>query len=374
MKKWFIGAGILLVLLIGGYFVLSLYAVKFIQPRFQKVMGPGLTVTKIEIKTTYLSAAKIEYEDPQSRQKFLKIEEVRIYPNLLSFLKGNLKVRELLILRPSFYFYRSREGTFVGPWFPTERREKDQRIPTEGKKGEKESISIEIDRIQIKQGSIDFEDQKFGKSQPPLMLRDLDFRLENIRYPIVSAPSPLELRGKIEGRTKEGEVEAKGWIDLQTSDLETTFKVQGIEVKTFEPYYKKRVTAEIDSGTIHLETKITVKQKWMDAPGYLELFDLRVKEEGTVFWIPAKTLVSLLKDKGNRIKAQFHVKGNINDPQFDLQENVLNRIGFSLAEALGIPIKGLGETILGGAGKGAEGLAEGLRGIGEMFKKKGKKK
>lgn len=373
MKKWLIGVGIILVLLITGYLILSFYAVKFIQPQLQKGIGPGLTIKGVQVKTTYLSAIKIEYEDPRSKQKFLQIEEVRVYPNLLSFLKGNLKIRELLILQPSFYFYRSREGTFVGPWFPMERREKDQSIPGEGKKVEKESISFEIDRIHIKKGSIDFEDQKFGKSQPPLQFRNLDVRLENIRYPVVSAPSPLELRGKMEGRTKEGEVEAKGWIDLQTSDLQTTFKVQGIEVKTFEPYYKKRVSAEIDSGYINLETRITVKQNWMDAPGYLELFDLRVKEEGTVFWIPAKTLVSLLKEKGNRIKAQFHVKGNIHDPQFDLQENVLNRIGFSFMEALGIPIKSLGEAILGGTGKGAEGLTEGLRSMGEMFKKKGKK-
>ena len=373
MKKWFIAGGIIVVLLMGGYFVLSYYAVKFLQPRLQRVTAPGLTVDRVEIKPTYLSARKIKYEDPQSGQKFLQIEEVRVYPNLLSFLKGNLKIRELLILQPSFFFYRSREGAFVGPWLPMEKKEKDQGVPGEGKKAEGESLSVDIGRIHVEKGSLDFEDQKYGKSQAILRLRDLDFRIEDIRYPMVSSPSPLELRGKMEGRTREGEIEAKGWIDLQTTDFESVLKVQGVEVMTFEPYYRKRVSAEIESGTINLETKIAVKQKRIDAPGYIELIDLRMGEEGTVFWIPAKTLISLLKDKGNRIKAQFHVIGDINDPRFDLQESVLNRVGFSLMEALGIPIKGIGETILGGAGKGPEGLAEGMKSIGEMFKKKKKK-
>jgi hypothetical protein len=89
-----------------------------------------------------------------------------------------------------------------------------------------------------------------------------------------------------------------------------------------------------------------------------------------VFYFPAKLLVSLLKDRGNQLKARFQVKGNLDDPQFNLQESFLNRVGFSLAESLGIPIKGLGEQVVGGSLKGAEGLAEGMKSIGEIFKRK----
>ncbi len=372
-KKWFVAGGIVIVLLIGGYLLLSFYAVKFTQPQLQKVMGPGLAVAKVEIKTTCLSVQKIEYKDPQSGQKFLQIEEVRIYPSLFSFLKGKLNIRELLILQPSFHFYRSREGTWVGPWFPTEKREKDQAVPIEEKKGE-DKFAIGIDRIRVEKGSFDFENQKYGRGQSPIQFKQVSFRVENIHYPIVSALSPFDLRGKMVGRTREGKIEAKGSIDLLTGDTETVLKVHEAEVKTFEPYYRKRVSAEIESGYINLVAKITLKQEMIDAPGSMELVDLRIKEEGTVFWIPARTLVALLKSKGNRIKAQFHVKGNINDPKFDLQESVLTRLAFSFGEALGLPVKGLGETVLGGAGKGTEGLSVGLESIGEMFRKKEKKR
>ena len=369
MKKWLVAGGIILILLIAGYIVLSFYAVRLIQPHLQKMMRPGLTVAKIEIRTTYLSAQKIEYEDPHLRQRFLQIEEVRIYPSLFSFLKGNLRIREILLLRPSFFFYRSPEGPVVGPWFPTEKGEKDEQVPIEKGKAEK-GPAVEIDRIRTEDGSVGFEDQAYGRPPFSIQLKELFFKLEDIRYPIVSAPSPFELEGKIKGRTKEGQIKAKGWIDLQTTDTEIFFKVHDVEVKTLERYYQKRVTAEIESGSISIEAKINLKQKRIDAPGVMELMDLRIKEEGTVFWIPAKTLVSLLKNKGNSVKGKFHVKGNMNDPKFNLQENILTQMAFSFGEALGLPVRSLGEMIMGGTGKESEGLSEGLRSMRELFRKK----
>ena len=374
MKKWLVAGGILFSLLIAGYLVLSFYAVRFIQPQLQKMMRPGLTVAKVEVRTTYLSAQKIEYEDPQFRQKFLQIEEVRIYPSLFSFLRGNLKVREILILRPSFFFCRSPAGTVVGPWFPTEKKGREEGGAIEKEKTEK-GPSVEIDRIRTENGSVRFEDQAYGRPPFSIELKELSFKLDNICYPIVSAPSPFELEGKIRGITKEGQIQAKGWIELQTADAEIFLKGHDVELKTFEPYYHKRVTAEIESGSINIEARINVKQKRIDAPGIMELMDLRLKEEGTVFWIPAKTLVPLLKNKGNSIKARFHVKGNMNDPKFNLQESLLTQMAFSFGEALGLPVKSLGEMIMegGGTGKGSEGLSEGFRSMRELFRKKEKK-
>jgi hypothetical protein len=337
------------------------------------VVGPGFTIAEIKIQPTYLSAKGIRYEDPLSKRRFFLIEEMRIYPALSSFLKGTLQVRECVILGPSFFFYRSREGNFIGPWTPMEKKEKAGEILDEREKKEKEPVRIKIDRFRIKKGSADFEDGKVGGAPPQIRLRDLDLEIKNVQYPFLSTHSPIELKGKMKGREKDGSISIKGWMDLRTMDMETSFKVQEIEVKIFEPYYRKRVSAEIESGRVDLEAKIDVKQKMIDAPGQLELIDLRIKEGGTVLWIPAKILISSLKDKGNRIQIRFHVKGNMDDPRFSLQETFLTRVAVSLAETLGIPIKVVGETILEGAGKGFGGIVEGLKSIEKMFKKKKEK-
>jgi hypothetical protein len=69
------------------------------------------------------------------------------------------------------------------------------------------------------------------------------------------------------------------------------------------------------------------------------------------------------------------VKGNIDDPQFNLQETFLTKVAVSLAETLGIPNKVVGETMIEGTGKGTEGFVEGLKSIEKLFKrKKGEKR
>ena len=93
-----------------------------------------------------------------------------------------------------------------------------------------------------------------------------------------------------------------------------------------------------------------------------------------VLWVPAETLVSLLEKKGHQIKVRFNVKGNLENPQFSLQETFLAQVAISFAQALGIPIKVVGEEILQGTLKGEKGLAEGLQSIEDLFKKKREKK
>lgn len=371
MKKWILGIGIVVVLFIGAYLVLSFFAVRVIQSKIQKVVGPGFTIGEIKVKPTHLSVKDIQYEGLTTKKRYLQIEELRVYPAVLSFLKGPLRIREFAALKPSFFFYRTREGVLVGPWTMEKKEKKEgEEKKTEGK----EPVSIKIDRVRIHKGSVDFEDMKTGEPPTQIRLRDLDLQIKDIQYPLRSARSPVELKGKMKGKRTDGDLYAKGWINFETSDMETSFKARGIEVQTFEPYYRKRVSAEIESGFMDMDTTIDLKERRIDAPGQLILSDLRIKEgEGTVFWIPAKTLISILKGKGNRIQIKFHVKGNMDDPQFNLRETILMRIAVSFAQALGVPVIEAGETLFKGTGKGTEELTEGLKTLEELFKKKQKK-
>ncbi len=375
MKKWLIGAGILGALVIAGYFVLTFYAVKSIQPRLQTAMGPGFTLDEIGLKATYLSARGIHYEDPGSKQRFFQAKEIRVYPSLLSLFEKSLHIKELTFLQPSFFFYRSREGRVVGPWMTLEKKSEGKEVATGGVKKERKSVEVQIDRIQVRNGSVDFEDGKTGDPPSQIRLRALDFEIEDIGYPLASSHSPVELNGKIEGRTEEGSIRIRGWVDVKTIDMETSLEIRGVNIKTFEPYYRKRVSAEIESGTLDLETRIAVKEKRVDAPGELNLINLRIKEgEGTVLWIPAKTLVSLLEKKEHQLKAKFRVKGNVDNPRFSLQETFLTQVAISLAQALGIPIQVIGEEVLQGTLGGEKGLVEELKSMERLFKKKKEKK
>jgi hypothetical protein len=276
-----------------------------------------------------------------------------------------LQIKEINIVGPSFFFYRSREGGTEGPWVTIKKEREGKELSEEAKK-KGEPLQIRIDRIRIQKGSIDFEDRKVV---PPahIKLREFNFEIKDIRYPLASLHSPIELKGKMKGTKQDGRIDAKGWIDLKTMDLETSLKVREIEVKAFEPYYRKRVTAEIESGHMAMDSKVAVREKRIDAPGELDLVNFHIKDGGgAVFWIPAESLIPLLERKKYEIKVPFHVKGNLEDPKFSLQETFLTRIGFSLAEALGLPIKSVAESLFGDPVKGIEGL----KSLEELFKKK----
>jgi hypothetical protein len=375
MKKWSILLGLVVIILIGGYLGLSYYGVKLIQPQLQKMLGPGLTLKEIQVKLTHLSIKGIQYEGLHTKKKYLWVEEIKMYPAILSLFIGPLRIRDVTIREPSLSFYRTKEGVFVGPWAGPGKKEKSEPSGDQEQK-EREHVFFKIDRLRTQKGSVDFEDWKQGEPPVRLKLSDIDLEMKEIQYPFQSARSPVELKGRLEGKTKKGgEIFTKGWINLKTGDMETSLNVREIEVKLFEPYYRKKVSAEIDSGYMAMDAKITLKEKFIDAPGKLELAHLHIKEgEGTVFWIPAKTLISLLKKKGDRIPVSFHMKGSLEDPKFNLQETLLTRIAISLLEAVGVPIKVVGEEILEKTIQGEKGVMEELRSLERQFKKKKEKK
>lgn len=344
MKKWFLIAGIVAILVVGAYLLLSFYAVKFIEPRVQKAIGPGFTIAQIKVGITCLSIHNIRFEDPRTKQTFLWIEEIKIYPDLFSFLKRRIQIRECVIMKPSLLCYRTREGDLIGPWVSIEKEEKNREVPGKDEKKEGEPIPVKIDRLRIEKGSIDFEDRKVGETPSQIRLSEVALKMERINYPIFSSQSPIESKGKMKGKTKEGEIVTKGWIDLKTSDMETSLKIREVELKVLDPYYRKRVSAEIESGHLKMDAHIAIKKRVIDTAGKLELADLHIGEKGTVFYLPAKTLYARLKDKGNRVEVPFHVKGNLNDPGFKPQDVFLLRIGIGLAQAMGFPVKAVDEV------------------------------
>lgn len=365
MKKWLVVSAIVILIAIGAFYGLSYYGVKLINNELQRRLGPGITIAEMRIKLTHLYGAGVRYEDPTTKRELLRIEEIRIYPALLSAIKGELRIREVTLVRPWFFFHRSQSGAWTAPW-PAGEEKNESRGTRQIKRGA--SFAVKIDRIRVEDGALAIEDGKVEGPPAEIHFNRLNLDLGDIQYPFASVRSSITLKGKMVGANNEGVIETTGWIDFSTLDMDTVLTVREVDVKNFEPYYRRRVSAEIQSGYMSLQSKINIRQKMIDGPGTLELSRFYVREGGgSVLWIPTTTLVSLLRNRGNRIKVEFHVEGKIDDPRFSLQENVMRRLAISLAESLGVPVKIVGEEMLRGTFKGVEGLAEGLKSLQDLF-------
>lgn len=71
-----------------------------------------------------------------------------------------------------------------------------------------------------------------------------------------------------------------------------------------------------------------------------------------------------MKGKDKKISVNFTLEGDIKSPQFSLNETLATRVASSLAEGLGVSIRGVAEGVGAIGRKGAEVVGEGVKGIG----------
>ncbi|MCX8117244.1 MAG: DUF748 domain-containing protein [Desulfobacterota bacterium] len=340
MKKWLILTGLLLVLLAGAYFGLSSHAVKALQPQLQKAFGQGVTIGQIRAKGTFLSVYGLQWKNLPSDPPFLKVEEMRVYPSPFALLKRDAPFRKIVLIKPALTVFRTREGHWVGPWG----RKREGVVAHRGgediekKEGSGKDGSFLTGLIRIERGCLEIEDRGLGEVSQRILLYDVDADLRPTGYPSTRSSVELKGRGGIGG--PGGEISIKGWIDLSTSEMDLAVTLREIELKCFEPYYRKRVSSEIDSGRLSGAIRIAVHGGMLDLNGGLELVGLKFRrKEGTFFYIPTKTLQDRLEAKGGRLALPFKLRADLKDPQLHLQTLLLWQIGLALAEALGFPVK-----------------------------------
>lgn len=338
MRKMLLLFGMVAILIIGAYLGLSFYAVQLVHSRIQKRISPEMTLSQIQVRLTHLSIRGVCYKEQGSKERIFQIEEINLYPSLLSLLKGYLGFKEMVLLKPSFLVFRSKEGRVLIPL--TGVSEKEGRGGDFPKEKKEKSLLLKIDQIRVLNGSIDFEDRKIGDPPSQISLRELDIKIEGIEFPFVPIPFRFKLDGKMRGAEREGSIKIEGWLNPKTVEFESFLTAREIGVKVFEPYYRKRVSVEVENGLIDMEAKVGLRKRAVDIQGDMELVDLQIKGSGgKVFWIPADLFSSQLKKKGGRLTVPFRIQGDLDDPKFNLQESILIQIGLSLAESLGMPVK-----------------------------------
>jgi len=77
----------------------------------------------------------------------------------------------------------------------------------------------------------------------------------------------------------------------------------------------------------------------LKAPGKLTISGLELAPaEGafvTFMGVPREVVVACLKDKDNKIAVSFVLEGDVNNPQFSLNETLATRLASSMAGSLG---------------------------------------
>ena len=80
--------------------------------------------------------------------------------------------------------------------------------------------------------------------------------------------------------------------------------------------------------------------------------------------LPRSAAVSLMKNRKGKIVINFSLDGNVNDPHFSLNENLMTKITASFANSLGISVESLAKGVESVGGGIVEGIGKTL-GIGK---------
>lgn len=83
--------------------------------------------------------------------------------------------------------------------------------------------------------------------------------------------------------------------------------------------------------------------------------------------VPRHAVVASLKDKDNKIVVNFVLEGDINNPQFSLNEALSTQLAASMAETLGVSLGGVAKGVGTLGQKGVEAAGDAGKGPVQLF-------
>lgn len=349
--------GLLLVL-----FCAFLVAVHVLKGRIEKALGPSgeiremhVGLSGVEIIGLRLPAAPAGGKAAWPAADLLRAERVLVVPSLADLFSAQIVVRSIRIEGGYLSMLRTVEQKLrVLPGL-TERPARSGE-PAEG------GTAISIGRIELVDSAVEYFDASV--SRPPLKIRleQIALTLDDLHLPDLLGQSQLAVSGILKGPHHDGRLEIRGQTEFASKESDIKARLDGVDLLALKPYLIRAADTGVKRGRMDLEIHSVIAKGRLNAPGVLTLHDLELSSNGSFMGVPQAAAVALMKSRDGAIQVKFILDGDINDPRFSLNEQLLIRAGAGLAESLGISLESLTRGV-GGAGGSV------VRGLGETFGK-----
>ena len=188
-------------------------------------------------------------------------------------------------------------------------------------------VQFAVQRIEAANGStLNFVDE----SVKPVFRTTLDFeqlKLEHIDSRQPEQPTSLVLDGKIGKHTRlalQGELRPF----RQPPGLNLKGSIDAMDLPQLSSYTRGGLGLLLNSGTLDAKLNMQTKAEQLDGKATLELHQLQLKSvpgENTLqskIPVPLDTALDTLRDKNNTIELEIPVAGNVNDPEFNVNDAI----------------------------------------------------
>ena len=367
-KKWgWIFLALFLVLVVGGAVGYRI-AVGILKGKVVEALGPGSEIQDVQVGWSGVVVRGLHIKGPQGwpGQDALRAEQVTIVPSLLDLLSGEIQVRSVTIEKPYLSALRAKDGKLrVVPTLlerPAFRGEGGTRIA---------APPVRIATITLRDGVVEFFDATVAKPPLKLRLEQLQASVRNACVPALTGKSDFDLTGILKGVRQDGRIKVGGWAEGATRDSMVKTELRGVDLVALQPYLSTAAEVRVQKGLLDLDIQSDVRKNRLRAPGRIAIAGLELAPSpgmmGTFMGVPRGAVLAFLKDKGNRIAMDFIIEGDINNPQFSLNEAFSVRMAASMAKTLGVSIQGVAEGVGMLGRKGAEAVGGTAKGIGDAI-------
>ena len=336
-------------------------AVHVLKGRIEQALGPNGEIREIhvglgEVEILGLRLPAVSGGKPAwPAADLLRAERVLVVPSLADLFSAQIVVRSIRI-----------EGAYLSML-----RTADQKLhvlpgltdrPASPAEPAGSGPVISIGHVELVNSAVEYFDASV--SHPPLKIRleQIQLALDDLHLPDLLSQSRLQISGIIKGPHHDGRMEISGRTEFASKESDIKARLDGVDLLALKPYLIRAADTGVKRGRMDLDIHSVVHKGRLNAPGVLTLHDLELSNTGSFMGVPQGAAVALLKSREGAIQVKFTLDGDINDPHFSLNEQMLIRAGAGLADSLGISLEGLTRGV-GGAGGNV------VRGLGETFGK-----
>lgn len=337
---------------------------KVLQGQIIEALGPGSRVAAIKVNSFSVELLGLSIDAPRGwpAARSLEAERITIFPNLRSLFSDQIEISSIVIEKPYLSMIRTPGKIRLVPNLT-------ESAHTKTANGRVRAVSIAT--IELKDGSLDLYDATVQR--PPLKIR-----MERIAALIRDVTTParertrFEITGIVKGVKRDGQAQLAGWIGPGGRDTSSRVALVDADMVALQPYLVKKNEASVSRGAVSLSLNSEVRNKILDGKGKIVLKDLDFAPArgffDTFMGLPRSAVLNFLKDNNNAIDLDFTLAGDLDNPNFSLNEKLSTRVAMGMAGQLGVGIGNVAEGLGTLGRKGMEGAGNLVEGVGSAIK------
>jgi hypothetical protein len=290
-----------------------------------------------------------------------------VSPSLRSLVSGDtFTIRSITVESPYLSALRSRDGRLVVlPGLLAART--PEKAPAEGAPSAA-SPKVALGVIRLEDGAIDLFDATVATPALKVRLEQLQATLHDLSVPGLLGRSTFELNAVVKGASHDGRARIDGWAELGTRDSSISVELRGVDLVPLAPYLVRPGEASVRRGSVDLDLESVVTGARLDAHGTITITNLELASspglKNTFLGVSNSVVLAGMKDRGDVLSLDFTFSGDVDHPDFSLNEALGTRLAYSLAETLGVSVGGFAKGVGSLGVRGGHAAGEAVKGVG----------